>query len=37
LWPVEADGDGMTLTRKISTDYGNDPDNWFAALASPNE
>jgi len=34
-WPVEADGGGMALTRKIPTDYGNDPDNWFAALTSP--
>jgi hypothetical protein len=37
LWPIEADGNGKSLTRRISTDYGNDPDNWFAALASPNE
>ncbi|MFH1755495.1 MAG: lamin tail domain-containing protein, partial [Candidatus Latescibacterota bacterium] len=35
LWPVEADGDGMALTRKVPTDYGNDPDNWATAPACP--
>jgi len=37
LWPVEADGEGMSLTRKVPTDYGNDPENWAAALVSPGE
>ena len=37
LWPTEADGNGMALSRVILTDYGNDPDNWFAAPASPGE
>ena len=37
LWPVEADGDGMALTRKVPTDYGNDPDNWLALAPSPGE
>jgi len=37
LWPVEADGDGMALTRKVPTDYGNDPDNWTIAAPSPGE
>jgi len=37
LWPVEADGNGMSLTRKFSTDYGNDPDNWTALVPSPGE
>ena len=37
LWPVEADGSGMSLTRKIPTDYGNDPDNWLASVPSPGE
>jgi len=37
LWPVEADGNGMVLTRRISTDYGNDPENWFAAPVLPGE
>jgi hypothetical protein len=31
------DGEGMALTRKILTDYGNDPDNWIADFASPGE
>jgi len=35
LWPVEADGDGMALIRKVLTDYSNDPDNWTATSASP--
>jgi hypothetical protein len=37
LWPVEADGDGMALTRKVLTDYGNDPENWTTAPPSPGE
>jgi hypothetical protein len=37
LWPIEPDGYGMALTRKVPTDYGNDPDNWTAASASPGE
>jgi hypothetical protein len=35
LWPVEADGYGMALTRKVPADYGNDPENWIAAPPSP--
>ena len=35
LWPTEADGGGRSLTRRVSTDYGNDPDSWIASLASP--
>ena len=35
LWPVEADGNGMALTRKVPTDYGNDPESWLAGSASP--
>ena len=35
LWPIEADGNGMALTRKVSTDYGNDLDNWQAASPTP--
>ena len=35
LWPLEADGGGMSLTRKTSADYGNDPDNWTIAAPSP--
>jgi len=37
LWPAEADGSGMALTRKVSTDYGNDPVNWTIAAPSPGE
>jgi hypothetical protein len=35
LWPLEADGGGMALTRKIPTDYGNDCDNWISSVPSP--
>ena len=35
LWPVEADGAGMSLTRKVPTDYGNDPENWQATSPTP--
>jgi hypothetical protein len=35
LWPIEADGLGQSLSRKISTDYGNDVANWKAAAPSP--
>ena len=35
LWPVEADGTGLSL-QKISVDeYGNDPSNWTAAVPTP--
>ena len=34
LWPTEPDGDGESLTRKVSSDYGNDPKNWEAAIPS---
>jgi len=37
LWPTDADGNGMALTRKVPTDYGNDPDNWLASAPSPGE
>jgi hypothetical protein len=37
LWPTETDGNGMALSRKVLTDYGNDPYNWIAAPASPGE
>ncbi|NIP27675.1 MAG: hypothetical protein GWN67_24355 [Phycisphaerae bacterium] len=35
LWPIEADGRGKSLSRKVSTDYGNDVANWKAATPSP--
>jgi hypothetical protein len=34
-WPVEADGSGSSLTRLAPSRYGNDPDNWHAALPTP--
>jgi len=37
LWPKEPDGQGQSLTRKFPADYGNDPDNWIAALPSPGQ
>jgi spore coat protein CotH len=35
LWPTEADGGGMSLSRKVPADYGNDVINWKAAAPSP--
>jgi len=35
LWPVEADGYGKSLSRKVGSAYGNDPNNWTAAAPSP--
>jgi hypothetical protein len=35
LWPRERDGGGKSLTRNVSSDYGNDPDNWIASAPSP--
>ncbi len=37
LWPSQADGDGQSLTRKVLSDYGNDPENWIAVSPSPAE
>jgi len=37
FWPAGADGGGQSLTRKVTADYGNDPDNWIASLPSPGE
>jgi hypothetical protein len=37
LWPIGPDGYGQSLTRKVSTDYGNDPANWVASTPSPSE
>ena len=34
-WPIEPDGAGKSLTRKVRTDYGNDPANWIADSPSP--
>jgi hypothetical protein len=35
LWPVDADGWGYSLSRKLSSAYGNDPSNWTASAPSP--
>jgi hypothetical protein len=35
LWPTAADGRGKSLSRKVSTDYGNDVANWEAATPTP--
>jgi hypothetical protein len=36
-WPIEPDGYGQSLTRKVPADYGNDPENWIAANPSPGQ
>ncbi len=36
-WPVEADGFGASLQRRLPSAYGDDPTNWFAALPSPGQ
>jgi hypothetical protein len=35
LWPTEPDGGGKTLGRKVSGQYGNDPNNWQAGSPTP--
>jgi hypothetical protein len=35
LWPAGADGQGKSLTRTSTTQYGNDPNNWTAATPTP--
>ena len=34
-WPTAPNGGGESLTRKVSSDYGNDSDNWIASAPSP--
>ncbi len=34
-WPVDADGNGKALDRKVLNDYGNDVANWQAMIVSP--
>jgi len=34
-WPPAADGSGPSLQRNVSSDYGDDPINWFAAAPTP--
>jgi len=35
IWPIQADGKGKSLSRKVMTAYGNDPNNWQASNPSP--
>jgi len=35
LWPIEADGSGSSLSRLLPARYGNDPNNWQAAIPTP--
>ncbi|MHC4084388.1 MAG: lamin tail domain-containing protein [Planctomycetota bacterium] len=35
LWPIEADGLGKSLSRKVASNYGNDVGNWQATTPSP--
>jgi hypothetical protein len=34
-WPTTADGSGLSLSRLLPHKYGNDPNNWQAALPTP--
>jgi len=34
-WPMEADGLGLSLQRRVAAAYGNDPANWTADIKSP--
>jgi hypothetical protein len=34
-WPASADGDGPSLQRLVSSEYGDDPTNWFASGITP--
>ena len=34
-WPVQADGQGQSLTRIMVDTWGDDPLNWQAAAPSP--
>lgn len=34
-WPAGADGDGFSLCRVYPSRYGNDPNNWYAGIATP--
>lgn len=34
-WPVQADGQGLSLQRLNMSAYGNDPKNWFANTPTP--
>lgn len=34
-WPVSADGGGASLQRRVLSEYGNEPTNWFASAPTP--
>lgn len=34
-WPIEADGQGLSLNRLFPSRYGNDPNNWHATIPTP--
>ncbi|MGD8500418.1 MAG: lamin tail domain-containing protein, partial [Phycisphaerales bacterium] len=36
-WPTGPDAGGSSLSRKVPAHYGNDPNNWTAAIPSPGE
>ncbi len=36
-WPIEADGGGQSLHRKVFNEYGNDVINWQAASPTPGQ
>ena len=36
-WPPAADGTGQSLQRIDNSQYGNDPDNWYAAAPRPGQ
>jgi len=35
VWPIEADGGGLSLNRRVSEEYGNDAANWQVVSPSP--
>ena len=37
LWPIGPDGLGLSLTRRVFSEYGNDPANWTQSAPSPGE
>jgi hypothetical protein len=36
-WPTAPDGTGTSLTRRVTTDYGNDVANWESATPTPGQ
>jgi len=35
FWPIQADGGGLSLSRRVPGNYGNDIINWKAVFPSP--